>query len=122
MAFTSTILDTRVTNIIAQETVLTATGQNDIIGGAGALHSVSVANGSGQNAYLFFYDARSGTLGQTPTLTFMVVAGQTRNYSFPDGILFSTGICVRCTNSNAQNSNTTPTGSPVVGRFIAIRS
>lgn len=122
MAFSTSLLDERVTNIVAEETVLTATGQNDITGLPSTLHSATFANGSGQAAYIFFYDSRAGILGQTPTLTFFVPAGQTRTFNFPDGIIFSTGICVRCTNSEAQNSNTTPTGSPVVARFIAIRN
>lgn len=122
MAFTTSLLDERVTNIVAQETVLTATGQNDVFGNPATLYAVHIANGSGQTAYIFFYNARAGVLGQTPDLTFVVVNGQTRTFFFPDGIVFSTGMCVRCTNSEAQNSNTTPTGSPVVARFVGIRS
>lgn len=122
MALSTSLLDARVTNIVVVETVLTATGQNDITAEPSTLHTATFANGSGQDAYIFFYDSRAGILGQTPTLTFFVVAGQTRSYIFPDGIIFSTGICVRCTNSEAQNSNTTPTGAAVVSRFTAIRN
>lgn len=122
MAFTTSLLDERVTNIVARETVLTALGRNDLFGNPATLYSVHVANGSGQNAFLFFYNARAAILGQTPDLTFMVLAGQTRTFYFPDGIDFSAGACVRCTNSDSQSSSTTPTGSPVVATFVGIRS
>ena len=122
MAFTTSLLDERVTIIVAQETVLPPLGQHDLFGNPVNLHAVHVANGAGQTAYIYFYDARAGALGQTPDLTFMVINGQTRTFYFPDGIEFSTGVCVRCTNSEVQSGNTTPTGSAVVVTFIGVRT
>jgi hypothetical protein len=121
MALTTTILDSRVTNIVVKETVLTNTGGNDVFGNPTRLSSIELASGSGQNGYLFIYDNRSATIGQAPKLTFLILAGQTRTYYFPDGIDFTVGVCFRCVNSASQSGNTTPTGSAIVGRFVGTR-
>ena len=122
MAFSTSLLDERVTNIVAEETILTALGQNDMTGNPAILHSVTINNGSAAPCFIFLYDARAAVTGQTPTLTFMVPTGQLRRIDFPDGIVFSTGICARATNNEAQNSAVSPGGGNVIVRLLAIRT
>jgi len=122
MAFSTSLLDDRVTNIVAVETVLLAAGQNDMTGNPATLHSITINNGSAAACFIFLYDARSAVAGQTPTLTFMVSNGQLRRFEFPDGIVFSTGICARATDNEAQNSAVSPGGGNVIVRLLAIRT
>jgi hypothetical protein len=122
MAFSTSLLDDRVTNIVAEETILLTTGQNDMTANPATLHSITINNGSAAACYIFLYDARAAVTGQTPVLTFMVPTGQLRSYDFPDGIVFSTGICARATDNEAQNSAVSPGGGNVTVRLLAIRT
>ena len=122
MAVSPSLLDARVTNILAEETVLTATGQNDMTGNASTLYAITVNNGAAAPCFVFLYDARSAVAGQTPALTLMVPNGQLRRCDFPDGIIFTTGICARVTDNQSQSSAVTPGGGAVIVRLLAIRN
>ena len=120
MALTTTILDGRNNDIIINQTVAVTAADNDVTGKAGTLYAVQVTNGSGEVAYVKLYDANGATDATVPFLVLMVVNGTTRTFVIPDGIAYSTGLCLRCVDTGGVAGTSTPSGGTSVGVQLVV--
>ena len=118
MATTSTLTDSRVDDIIVNETAVTNTAINDIAGGATTLYGLQIVNGVSGILYLKLYDANSATASDTPDIIIEVQASATKNYSIPDGLAFATGLSARCVQEDGTGGTTSPAGGNVAATFI----
>lgn len=93
----------------AAETDSETTGVNDIFGGPCTVYFIEVTNtgGSAATAYTKLYNALSAVNTDVPVRNIYMRAGETRRISIPEGLTFSTGLCVR----SAQQADDTSTSS-----------
>ena len=119
MAATVTSLDARFTDVVFRQTAGTATGDFNVTGGSGTLYAVDINNASGEIACMKFYDAKSADNTTAAILAFTVPTGGRRQMFIPDGLAFTNGLCIRCTDQDVNDASSpgsdgaTPSGSAV---------
>tara|TARA_R100000808_G_C2139143_1_gene147116 strand:- start:309 stop:689 length:381 start_codon:yes stop_codon:yes gene_type:complete len=109
-----------------KEADVTATGSPDVFNGPCTVHALDIfnANGSATDVFLKVYDSAGATYATKPLLAFEIRAGTKRRIYFGDGLYFSTGLTLRCTDApmnhaSADGSDPSPDMSVTV---IATRS
>ena len=119
MAATITSLDTRFTDVVFRQTAGTAAGDFNVTGGSGTLYAIDINNASSEIACMKFYDAKSADNTTAAILAFTVPVGGRRQMYIPDGLAFTNGLCIRCTDQDVNDASSpgsdgaTPTGSAV---------
>jgi hypothetical protein len=119
MAATVTSLDARFTDKVFRQTAGTATGDFNVTGGGGTLYAIDINNASSEIACMKVYDAKSATNATAAILAFTVPVGGRRQMFIPDGLAFTNGLCIRCTDQDVNDAaspgsdGATPSGSAV---------
>tara|TARA_R100001163_G_C5057716_1_gene194243 strand:- start:1330 stop:1701 length:372 start_codon:yes stop_codon:yes gene_type:complete len=103
MALSTFILDSRATKRLVKQTDADTTADNDVVGKAPTIYALHIVNtaGGANTAYIKLYDAKSADNTIHPDMNIRVAANQTVGLNFPDGLVFSTGLCLR----GAQQAN-----------------
>ena len=106
MAATVTSLDARFDDIVYKQTAGTAAGDfNVTAAGAGTLYAIDINNASSEIACLKFYNGRSADNTTAAFLAFTVPVGQRRQMYIPDGIAFTNGLSIRCTDQDVNDAS-----------------
>ena len=119
MAATVTSFDNRFADKVYRQTAGTAAGDFNVSGGAGTLYAVDINNASSEIAHMKFYDAKTATNATAAILAFTVPVGARRQMFIPDGVAFTNGLCIRCTDQRVHDlaspgsDGSTPSGSAV---------
>jgi hypothetical protein len=110
MALTTSVTDDRFSDILILESGLGNTAVADLAGKAASIYSIDINNPSGGLAHVKFYDSTSGAASDIPVIILMVVAGDRRVFTMPDGIAFTNAITMRCVVEPGTGGTTSPSG------------
>lgn len=118
MALSTFILDSRATKRLVKQTDAGTTADNDVVGKAPTIYALHIDNtaGGANTAYVKLYDAKSADNTIEPDMNIRIPANQIVGLNFPDGVTFSTGLCIRAAKeaSDVGVSSTPPDGNVVV--------
>ena len=96
--------------------------EEEVKGAAGQVYGFCLYNlHASDTRYVKFYDApaASVTVGTTtPVMTIPLAAGQGANVAFPQGIYFSSGICITATTAVGDGDTGAPGSNEVVGNVF----
>lgn len=115
MATTQTPTSNPFGSNIYTDTDANATAEDDIGGGAKTVYMVDINNPSAEKVYFKGYDDASPTVGNTAVdLLLPCAAGARRQYCFPKGLNFSTGLSTACVQESGDGGTTAPSSSVTV--------
>lgn len=114
MATTTTPLTTQFIDIVATSTDIDNAVYADIAGKPCTVYGISFVSAADEYVHLKLYNARSATEAVVPHAIFYFQNGLTRNVMTTDGMVFTTGLSVRCVEEAGTGGTTSPSSSCTV--------
>ncbi len=115
MATTQTPTSNPFGSNIYTDTDANATSEDDVGSGAKTVYMVDIDNPSAEKVYFKGYNNASPSVGSTAVdLLLPCVAGARRQYTFPKGLNFATGLSFACVQESGDAGTTVPSSSVIV--------
>lgn len=119
MALSTFLLDDRIERRLVKQTAAGTTADNDVVGKAPTIFSIRMKNThASTDAYVKLYDARTATNSDNPTLNFRSIANGSVLLEFPDGIVFTNGLCLRAAQEADDTVASTAPAADVVVEIL----
>lgn len=119
MALSTFILDSRIERRLVKQTTAGTTADNDVVGKAPTIYSIRFKNASASTvAYVKLYDSKVATNSDNPTMNLRAPTSSSVDLQFPDGIVFSNGLCLRAAREADDTGGSTAPESDVTVEIL----